>query len=300
MMANTADDKQYIPDDDEDFISLESGSTVDENSASAVDGGSDDPADILQRELDKAKRERDTALANFQAAESRRATAEAEAHQRGHGERQAQKAAIEQAIAAAEAQGEALERAYAEAADAGNTAEMAKVQRAMVQHETRATRYQDALEQINAAGQQTQQRQTQQAADPTEAHIAKFSQPAQAWLRKHKDDVYANEMRGNMAYAGHVMAVNTGIKPDTDEYFAYLDKHMGYNNKTGGTVTQQDNGSGKRVAAPPSRGTAMNNSGTKITLTAEERAMAEDLGMTVAEYAQGKQLMAAQQGKRRA
>lgn len=131
--------------------------------------------------------------------------------------------------------------------------------------------------------------QQQAAADPFEAAISAFSEPTRAWVRKNKADLTADPMRGKLAEAGHIVAVSKGITPDTPEYFAFLDKHMGYTVADEPTPKPARKATGKpQVAAPAGGSGASRGSVTEVKLSRDEIAAAKALGMTTAAYARNK------------
>jgi hypothetical protein len=130
-------------------------------------------------------------------------------------------------------------------------------------------------------------------ADPFEASIATMSDASKTWCRNNKADLTKSPTRGNMALLGHQMAIEEGLKADTPEYFAFLDKHMGYEPKMTTkttTTTRTPKPTGKpRVAAPAgSRVAPANGGATEIKLSRAEIATAQAMGMSVKDYAKNK------------
>lgn len=275
------EDEKNIEIPDDDVVELEADASV-----QVVDD--DDPLNALKAELEKARRERDEVTNRLKNSDVKRSQLEQQVSRYSANEVANSKALIEHAIVTEESRATMAERGYAAAMASGNFAEAAKQQRVMAQAETRLQMLQDGLNEANGEIERQRsapvQQQQRQQVDPLDGYISQFSPQTQQWLRSHKDDVFANEGRGNMAYAGHVMAVNNGIQPDTEEYFRYLDKHMGYSEEQNGAVQTRK----VQASAPPSRNQAINSSSTRVTLTAEEKSTAEALGMTVAEYAKEK------------
>jgi hypothetical protein len=282
---NTDDVNTAIPDDDEEIV-------INDTSSDEGSGGqNDDPVAALKGELEKAKRERDEASARFQASEAQRARFEDDARRRVDSEVESQKALIEHAIIAEQSRAELAENAYAEAMSTGNYAEAAKLQRAMAQSEAKISQMQTGLDQITHNIESRKSQSTQQnAVNSIDSYISQFTSPSQEWLRKNKEDIFSSDARGNMAYAGHILAVNSGIKADSEEYFTFLDKHMGYSTDASSEQAQKKKAG---HSAPPSRNSVLNGSSTKIAVTAEEKSLASDLGMTVQEYARYKAKIAA-------
>lgn len=153
--------------------------------------------------------------------------------------------------------------------------------------------YQGALDEVKAAitrfnkGERRAQPATPAApADPFEAAISVMSDKSKEWCRKNKADLQRSPSRGAKAQAAHLEAVDAGIKPDTPEYFAFLDKQMGYE-----VTTRKPKPTGQaRVAAPAGARSAPTRGGeiTEVKLSAAEVQMARSMGMSTKEYAANK------------
>jgi hypothetical protein len=133
-------------------------------------------------------------------------------------------------------------------------------------------------------------------ADPFEASIADISEPSKEWCRKNKADLTRSPTRGNRALLAHQEALEEGIKPDTAEYFAFLDKQMGYSTSKEPTVSKTTSKTAKPVGQPrvaaPSGGRVppkSNGGGIEVRLSKEEVAIAKTMGMSTKEYAAQKQ-----------
>lgn len=267
-----------------------------------------DPVDVLNEQL-AAERQRVGSYAQQLADEKRRrAELEDAARQQGESRLASDKALLEHAIAAEQAKADAAEQALAAAYEAADFQAVAKRQREIARAEARLTTLNAGLEDADRISKEPRRpeappRQQQQPAsreDQIEQHIQSYSPRTQEWLRRNRADVFSDARRGDMAYAGHIMATAAGLQPDTDDYFAYLDRHMGYSaaDRGGGQSADAAPGEARRSngrvpSAPPSRGAAGGQ--TQVRLTQVERETADDLGMTYAEYAQAKR--AIQDGK---
>jgi hypothetical protein len=134
------------------------------------------------------------------------------------------------------------------------------------------------------------------SSDPFETAIASMSAKSQAYLRQHRECVMDPEMNAKVVY-GHQVALKKGIRPDSPEYFAFLDTHMGYadvNSDDDGedqdveVQTQRNEGRKPMASAPVSRDSHRQNgfvSPGKYRLSREEADMAEQMGMSPTEYA---------------
>ena len=253
----------------------------------------EDPYEVLERQFAAAQAEakaaqdqRDEALREKQALQQRVDTF-AVSEMEGH------KVIIEHAIAAANGEREEARRAYRQAREVGDLdAELAASEA--------LSEANDKLRQLQAGHAQIEQHlqnppKTQGApaasqADPVEQLITQnFPNPKdQAWLRQHKQDIFGNEDRKELALAGHKVAVlKHKIQPGTDAYYAFLDDHMGYGAASAApkpaAVAPR-----KKVpvlpGAPVSRSSA--NLGSSVRVTPEIASLARDLGMTASEYIQ--------------
>lgn len=208
-------------------------------------------------------------------------------------------AVVASALNAARAAADAAEAAYADAAKAGDWAKAAKAQREIAAAVADLREFEDAEAELKGRIEQAKRgpakpAQRQAAADPFEQAISTMSAPAQDWCRRNKADL-GNAQRAARAQAGHMLAVSEGIKPDSPEYFAFLDKHMGY-----GRVSD-DNGGGRRqepaakkptgkprVAAPSGGRTAASGGPREVVLSKAEVQAARSMGMSTKDYAKHK------------
>ena len=220
------------------------------------------------------------------------------------------KAIIEHAIAAENATAENAERLYAEAMAAQDFAAAAKAQRALAAAEAKIYRYQESheaiLEKIETAKSTPPVRkeapapkaepaapgyqQPHQSVDPFEAEISRFPARDQQWLRAHKDDLANNPARQRLAGAGHTLATDKhGLAPQSDEYYAFMDEHMGYAQPKAADPepTPAPKPAPKKApipGAPVSRSANGVGGSAPQHITPEIRELARDLGMTPAKY----------------
>lgn len=151
--------------------------------------------------------------------------------------------------------------------------------------------------------------QKRSAADDFIESVRQSGSPRSAdWLKARPQYVTDARLHQKMI-AAHNIAMADGIAPDTDEYFAAVEQVLGIkpveSRRAAPAEAEEDDEpteiaakvvGGRKAsdssppAAPPSR-SAPNNSGAKsnvVRLTAQEREIAIDLGMTEKEYAQNK------------
>jgi len=147
--------------------------------------------------------------------------------------------AIETALAASEAQMGALESDYAAAFEAGDSKKMAATQRRMselggdisqlksgkaaIAADTGADRGRRVVQQDEPAPRRRPATEQEQFDDA----IKGYSPRTQRWLRDHKE-VVTNVTRRNEAMSAHHAALAQRYEPESDEYFAYLDRKMGF------------------------------------------------------------------------
>ena len=110
---------------------------------------------------------------------------------------------------------------------------------------------------------------------------------AAAWVRSHPEVIFDKVKNAELVLADQI-AQREGIDPNSDDYFAHMDSRMGY-----GEPPQQP--AQRRSAAPPaapvSRGSDALQPG-QIRLSRAEKEMADEWGMTYADYYKHKQAVA--------
>ena len=174
---------------------------------------------------------------------------------------------------------------------------------------TRQLQYEDAKADMEAAAQRQAKEpppaetrkpdvQPQQPADPFEARIAGLTDTTKKWLREHRECV-TDEVKSAEAVAADAKARREGLRPDTPEYFAFVEEKLGYRQPKQAEPDGEEIEEGVIVsdpkpvakaatmtAAPVSRsGSGVNGSTpTQIRLSRAQVEMAESLGMTPKEY----------------
>lgn len=131
--------------------------------------------------------------------------------------------------------------------------------------------------------------------DPVEALASQLTPRSAAWVRAHPE--YASDLnKYNAMLAAHNLAVANGIAPDTDDYFEAVEESLRIRRPV---VQQEDDPMAaaaqatQRRSAPPAApvsrsGATPGAKPTRVTLSAEEREMAEMMGQTPEEYARNK------------
>jgi hypothetical protein len=259
----------------------------------------EDPYEVLKRNYETALKEKERAERRWEEVETkrqaeaqRRAELEAREYELSSSKLTDQKALLEHALMAAEGEATNAEVVYANAMSEGDYAAAAKAQRVMAAAEAKRMRLQegrDALEEQIKAVPQRPEPPRHDPADPIEQQISGFTPRTQTWLRAHKADIFGSDDRKEDALYFDSKARRAGLKPDTDEYFAFLDKNMGY--AAAEPETPPKPRAPVRPSAPVSRA-APGQSRNVVTLTAEERDTAQRMGMTPAKYAEYKRRIA--------
>lgn len=143
-------------------------------------------------------------------------------------------------------------------------------------------------------------RQPQRNADPVESYIENKSPRTQSWLRAHPETITDPRMN-NKTVAAHYDALAEGYAVDTEGYFNYIDRKLGFAgqvNEPAETLAQEppEQPRQRQRAAPPaapvSRDPPRSEKNTgRMYLTKGEQEVAEALGITPSEYARRKQAM---------
>jgi len=142
----------------------------------------------------------------------------------------------------------------------------------------------------------------QQTLDPVEQVASQLSPRSANWVRNHPECVRDQKLYAKMVGA-HNFAVADGYVPDSDAYFDFIERSLGYRSapeqsesveaaenpqSTAASVRQQRTSA---PAAPTSRTASSNNGRPNVVkLTASEREIAEMMKMTPEEYAKNKVL----------
>ena len=135
-----------------------------------------------------------------------------------------------------------------------------------------------------------------QYSDHIEALASQVTEPSAQWLRTNRDRL-GNQKTIDKMFRAHADALDDGVIPDSREYFDYIEGRLGFNQQRqmapepdamaeAAKVTQRRS---SPPAAPVSRGGNGTGSTTNVVrLTADEREMAQMMGMTDKEYALNK------------
>lgn len=192
-----------------------------------------------------------------------------------------------------------LKRDYAAAMQAGAFDQAAEIQSQMSINGAKLLQLENGKAALEERLKNPPKPQPEIPADPVEAMAAQLSPRSAAWVRAHPECVRDKRLYMKMVGA-HNIAVADGFAADTDEYFAEIERHLGYRKPQTAVQAQSDDDPTSVAAKPmarkppppaaPSSRTASNGTGGKntVTLNRDEREMASILGMTPEEYAKNK------------
>lgn len=280
-----------MPDDDEIVVSIPTdGMSIDEPGV-VVTTGETDPAKVLKSQfdtikgqLDDEKKARESDRRAREAAEADAAKARQEATQARGDATISQFDVVVSGIETATAEADAAEREFTAAYEAGDGKAQAQAQRKMAQAEARKVRLEEAkadLEARKTAAPRTEQR-TEPAGDPVDKYISQFSSRSQTWLRDHRDHV-TDATKNSRLIAAHHLAVADGLKPDSDEYFGFLEKNLRLGKDAAVDDTRRQTTTTQRRAsapvAPVNGGGGMNGGSggsLEVRLTRSEAERSED------------------------
>ena len=185
-----------------------------------------------------------------------------------------------------------LKSNYREAMSVGDFDRAAEIQEALSSNAAKLLQ----LEQGKQALESMPKQQSQLPADPVEALASQLSPRSAAWVRRNPECVTDQRLFQKMI-AAHNLAVADGIELDSDDYFEFVENTINIKKsapKRVDPVADEDPTAAaakptqRRTsppAAPVTRGGERSN---VVRLTAQEREMAQMMGMTDKEYAVNK------------
>lgn len=191
-------------------------------------------------------------------------------------------ATVSGAIGQVEQNLDTLEATLANAYAAGDFQTVAKVQRDIARNEAQLMRLQEGK---TALEQQPKQQITPPPVDPVEAVASQLSPRSAQWVRNHPD--YARSASGIAEIQGaDALARKHGFAPDTDAYFDKVEELLGIKQPV---IQAEPERRAAPAAAPVSRGGNGNGSGPiRVTLSADEKEMADNMGMSYQDWAKQK------------
>lgn len=182
-----------------------------------------------------------------------------------------------------------LKANYREAMSVGDFDKAAEIQEALSSNAAKLLQ----LEQGKQALESMPKQQPQAPVDPVEALASQLTPRSAAWVRRNPECVTDQRLFQKMI-AAHNLAVADGIEPDSDEYFEFVESTINLKKtapKRMDPVADADPTAAaakpmqRRTsppAAPVTRGGERSN---VVRLTAQEREMAQMMGMSDKEYA---------------
>lgn len=299
----TEEEINSIPLDQPILVELPSGVIEDGVDPGVIEPkGESDPAKLLQEQLEAAQAAQKLAderaiKAEREREEARRLAADREREAREARERTAalEGDVINGGLSAAQGERDAAKQAFKAAFEAGDAEAMANAQSRIGRAEARILSFEAGAAEIAERKETTKvepQRETQQQIDPMQAIEAnpQLLPAEKAWLKEHADAVI-DLKRNNELGVAYDRAIKKGLVRGTPAYFSFLNEFMGYE-----TPDAIDNDGSNNVQAPVTRGEKGSDgkSRNQITLSAEERETARNMGISEIEYAKNKIRMQAE------
>ena len=203
---------------------------------------------------------------------------------------------IVSAIDSVKRSSEMMKRDYATAMSAGDFETAAEIQSNMSLNSAKLLQLENGRAALEQRLANPPKPQPEAPADPVEAIASQLSPRSAAWVRAHPECVRDRRLYMKMIGA-HNIAVADGFQADTDEYFAEIERQMGYRKPQVAAQVEEDEEPTSMAAKPmpkkapppaaPSSRAASNGTGGRntVTLSREQREMAVMMGMTPEEYA---------------
>lgn len=186
-----------------------------------------------------------------------------------------------------------LESQYADALAAQDHKAAAKLQRQMSDNSAKLIQLEAGKKALESAPKPV----PRVAADPVEQFAGSLSPASATWVRAHPEFVRDSHKNRQMI-AAHELALARGIKVDTPEYFASVEKTLDLTPAVAkvdptpdptADAAQASGGRAAPAAAPVSRSNgAHGNRPNVVKLTPQEVEMAGIMGMSVEDYARNK------------
>jgi len=280
------DEPQKKPDDD--FVVASD--TPEIVVADADDAGSDDtdPQSAIEKLQKKLKRERELR----KDAERQAQVASYEAQKASYQVEDNNLTLVTNAIETLRRDNEYLKAAYKESMSIGDYDRAAEIQEAMSGNSAKLLQLENGKNAMESKPRQMPQLET----DPVERMAASLSPRSAKWIRNNPQ--FATEPRlTQKMVAAHNLAVADGFKPDSDDYFDFVEdilkvrtKNDDYEDES--ALSEASMAKSRRsppVAAPVSRsGQAPGTRPNVVRLTSDEREIARFNKMTDHEYARYK------------
>jgi len=253
-----------------------------------VEKETDEGLESLKRQLAEVERRRAETEIARQAEVERRFHAERELTEAQRSTINATYQAVSSRLEALDRDAEMAENALSNAMANNDAAQVAKVTRilARIEGERRdVERDQSVIAQRQQRPVVTEGPVERQPSDPVEAFASTLTPASAAWIRAHPE-VVTNQALSNKARAAHFSALSEGVAAETPEYFAAINRHMGFT-KEEAPVDRPAEVRKAVPAAPPNRSSG-GPAPRSVTLSPAEQETATMMGMTLKEYALSK------------
>lgn len=243
----------------------------------------------MEKKLEKEKRKSEKSEMERQRAEKIAQQAMAEA---GENRKHVMMAALNQV----KMDTDRLMNEYAEAMSINNFEEAAKIQTQMSQNAVRSAQFEAEIDNLK------RQEVPQQTGSQLDQIIKAVSPESARWLRENREHLEDDRAIRRM-FRAHEDAVDDGIKPDTDEYFEFIEKRLGISEEPKERApkkkVQEEDADDQPMSAaakpaqkqappPPAPVERYSNRPNVVRLTRAEAETAKMLGMTEKEYAMNK------------
>jgi hypothetical protein len=248
----------------------------------------DDGIDALKKKLEESEKKASEADAR-----AREADARAQHAQTSEGRTRVD--LVNAAIDKTKGDNVLLKQQYAEALSTADYAKAADIQEALAKNAAALTNLEIGRSRLETEAAAAQPR-FQPTGNPVEDFISavNLSPPSAAWLRAHPQ--FASGTENKRMVSAHNIAVDEGIRLDSDEYFQRVEEVLRIKKAEPPRQQEEQQQPARQVqpaAAPVSRnvGTSGQQMSNRVTLSAQEREMAEMMGMTPKEYAINKKAL---------
>ena len=259
-------------------------------------------AEALRRQLADRTKERDEAARRAHDAEQRRHQAETEAQRIRESAQVSDQAAVTYALSAAQQEEERLQAELTAAGEAGDFRRLGEVSAKLGRVGARIEQLQagaNAFETRRAEALRSEPARPVTPADPIEADLAQRTPRTAAWLRDHRE-FYTDRKFNQRVTGAHSLAIANDLQPDTDEYFRFVEETIGLTKPVAAQERQPAPARDAPAAGVPPSRNAPSMSGRAaagdIVITAEDRKIAEWMGVNPEEYAKEKALLEHQPG----
>ncbi len=187
---------------------------------------------------------------------------------------------------------EALETNLASAFEVGDHTAASSIQREISRNEAKLAQLESGKQQMEAAPKVTAPQPTGDPVEAVASDIARGGAPRSAeWVRNHPEYVRDQRLNARML-AAHNLAITDGLQVDSDAYFNAVETTLGIRGQDNSAYSDASQPAQRRAApaaAPVSRsGTGDGRQTNRVTLSAEEREMAQMSGLSEQEWARNK------------